>query len=118
MIKGRYRVGYVNKTEKGGQATGNFLEIDFPTPLEAIKVANLINFYKAVYAGYGTSNKSFNISSVQGGLEFAEDGVFDMVDLNALGASTAMNKYSKELNAKGLSTLCDRLNEMDDREEK
>lgn len=118
ISKTGYQIGYVNVDASQEKLGGNYLEIAFPTELEAIKVANLINFYKHVYAGYGTSSKSFNISSVQGGLEFAEDGFMDGIDLNALGSTSAVEKYSSQFNAQGLSILCDWLNEMEGREAK
>lgn len=61
---GGYQIGYVNSVDQDNELQGNFLGINFNTPEEAIKMANLINFYKEVYAGYGTSEKSFNISAL------------------------------------------------------
>ncbi|MBP6910270.1 hypothetical protein KBC03_01590 [Patescibacteria group bacterium] len=108
----------MNADEKDGSLGGDCLDIDFATPEEAIKVANLVNFYKAVYSGYGSKwSKAFNISSVQDGLEFAKNGFgpSKWFDLNALGNKTAVDIYSPELNAQGLEIFKDWLNSLQDR---
>lgn len=107
-----YNVGYANgNVAADGTKTDNMLPIDFTTPEEALKVANLINFYKKVYAGLGTSNTSFNISAFGGDLEFAEDGVMDRMDRTALDRKDAL-KYSPALSGGNLVAFCDRLNDM------
>jgi len=57
-----YQIGFVNGDKKDGRFIGNFLPLDFK-PEEAIKMANLVNYYSQIYRGFGTSNKSFNIST-------------------------------------------------------
>lgn len=74
-----YKVGYQNEKSESGTLENNFLNVNFPTLEEALRVANLINFYRQSYAWYGNWKKPFNESA--GDLEFS-DGAWDSRALN------------------------------------
>lgn len=88
---------------------GNILEIDFHSPADALKMANLINFYQEIYKGYGSSeDKPFNISWMGSDLEFAEAGI-DPIDIDALPNGVANEQYGIH-NNRDMLTLKDWLN--------
>lgn len=50
---GKYKIWYQNAIQQWDQMVNNLLDISFPTLEEAIKMANLVNFYRKAYYGNG-----------------------------------------------------------------
>lgn len=104
-----YNIGYMNAEKADGTHVNNLLPVKFTSEEDALRVANLVNFYKKYYTGLGTSNQSFNISAFGNDLEFAEDGVMDWMDLTALDSKDAL-AYSKDLAGNNLNAFAVWLN--------
>ncbi len=104
-----YNIGYLNGKQADGTHKKDMLPIKFMTEEDALRVANLVNFYKKYYKGLGTSDQAFNISAYGNDLEFAEDGVMDWMDLTALDSKDAL-AYSKDLAGNNLNAFAVWLN--------